>query len=51
MIKISINLKYNHDNIADAFFAIKLLSDFINNTDDLFIEDLHTKVLEDNEED
>ena len=51
MIKISINLKYNSDNITDAFFAIKLLSDFIDNTDDVFIEDLHTKVLEDNEED
>ena len=51
MIHISINLRYNSDNIADAFFAIKLLSDFINNTDDLFIEDLETKVMQDNEED
>ena len=51
MIKISINLKYNSDNITDAYFVLKLLSNFIDNTNDLFIEESYTKVLEDNEED
>lgn len=51
MIHISINLKYNSDNLKEALYALEGISEFINNTDDLFIEDLETKVMQDNEED